>query len=84
MELVEKIAIEIANIMGKDKNEIQSLIEKPENLQNGDYCLPCFRFAKEYKKAPQMIAEEIKEKIHLTEIEKIEVVAGYLNIFVNK
>ena len=39
------------------------------------------------KKAPPVIANEIKEKLELEknkEIEKIEVVGGYLNFFINK
>jgi len=84
MILVENIIQEIANIMQKDKTEIESMIERPENINNGDYCLPCFKFSKELKKSPQEIAQNIKEQLKLDEIEKIEVVSGYLNIFVNK
>ncbi len=28
----------------------------------GDYAFPCFRLAKEFKKAPNLIAEELAEK----------------------
>ena len=42
----------------------------------GDYAFPCFRLAKTLRKAPQAIAEEIREKIDLdgSFIEKMEVV----------
>ena len=38
------------------------------------------------KKAPQVIAPEIKEKIKIDEniVSKIEVLGGYLNFFINK
>ena len=51
----------------------------------GDYSLPCFKLAKTLKKAPQMIANELKEKITLDEniISKVEVVNGYLNFYIN-
>ncbi|MBQ9267596.1 MAG: arginine--tRNA ligase [Clostridia bacterium] len=80
-ELAKKIS-EITNI---DTSELISYIEIPPNPSLGDYSFPCFRLAKEMKKAPPVIANEIKEQM-LDEdwIEKIDVVGGYLNIFTNK
>ena len=51
----------------------------------GDYALPCFKLAKEMKKSPVIIANEIKEKIEMPNkyISKIEAVNGFLNIFIN-
>lgn len=51
----------------------------------GDYSFPCFRLAKVLKKSPQIIAEELKEKLIFEndEITKVEVVNGYLNFFIN-
>ena len=66
-----------------DIENIAELIEIPTNKQMGDYSLPCFKLAKEMKKAPQMIANEIKEKIEVPDVvEKIEVVNGYLNFYI--
>ena len=66
-----------------DIENIAELIEIPTNKQMGDYSLPCFKLAKEMKKAPQMIAKEIKEKIEVPDVvEKIEVVNGYLNFYI--
>ena len=64
---------------------IEKYIEVPTNSEMGDYSLPCFKLAKEMKKAPQTIAIEIKEKLKISEnfFSKIEVVNGYLNFFVN-
>ena len=82
----EKIAEKLGEIVEIDKKELLSYIEVPKDNKNGDYSFPCFRLAKELKKAPQIIADEIKEKIDLegTGIEKVEVVGGFLNFFVNK
>ena len=82
----EKIADKLGEIVEIDKKELLSYIEVPKDNKNGDYSFPCFRLAKELKKAPQIIADEIKEKIDLegTGIEKVEVVGGFLNFFVNK
>lgn len=84
MNIKNIIANEIASILNKDVFEVEKIIEKSPNLEMGDYSFPCFRLAKEFKKSPQSIAEDIKEKINLSEIEKIEVVSGYVNLFVKK
>ena len=64
---------------------IYEYIEVPANKEMGDYSLPCFKLAKELKKAPQMIANDIKEKLKFEEelISKIDVVNGYLNFYIN-
>ena len=78
---------EIANELKKITNieEIESYIEIPSNKEMGDYSLPCFKLAKELRKAPQMIANELKEKITLDEniISRVEVVNGYINFYIN-
>lgn len=84
MNIKNIIANEIASILNKDVFEVEKIIEKSPNLEMGDYSFPCFRLAKEFKKSPQSIAEDIKEKINLSEIEKVEVVSGYVNLFVKK
>ena len=80
------IATEIAKILKMDVKEIEKTIEKPKGTGNGDYAFPCFRLAKELRKAPPMIADDIKSQIVLDKnlIENIEVVGGYINFFVNK
>jgi len=67
------------------KQEIEKIIEIPPNSQLGDYAFPCFVLAEKLKKAPNQIAQEIKNKIKPTkDIEKISVVGPYLNFFINK
>ena len=68
-----------------DKEEIERLIEIPPSYDMGDYAFPCFRLAKTFRKAPNLIAEDLKEKIGTSEFfEKIENVGPYLNFFINK
>ena len=79
------IAKQISEITNIDIKTLESYIEIPKDTKNGDYAFPCFRLAKELKKAPPIIAQEIKDKIELTkDIEKVEVVGGYLNFYINK
>ena len=80
------IAEAISKVLEMDALEIEKTIEKPKGPDNGDYAFPCFRLAKTLRKAPPMIADDIKAKIKANqdEITKIEVVGGYVNFFVNK
>ena len=83
------IAKQISKATQINEKELETYIETPKDTKNGDYSFPCFRLAKELKKAPPVIANEIKEMLEQEieenkEIEKIEVVGGYLNFFVNK
>ena len=56
------IAKQISKIINIDEQELTSYIETPKDTKNGDYAFPCFRLAKELRKAPPVIANEIKEK----------------------
>lgn len=68
-----------------DKNEIENLIEIPSNSDMGDFAFPCFRLAKIMKKAPNIIASEIAQKIKKNDfISDINVVNAYINFFINK
>lgn len=79
------IGEKIASAAELDENEITSYIEIPPNTDLGDYAFPCFKLAKALRKAPPVIAAELKEKIKLDEnIEKIEIVGGYLNFYINR
>ncbi|MCI8655235.1 MAG: arginine--tRNA ligase [Clostridia bacterium] len=90
INIKEEIACNIEKATGLKKEKIIEYIESPKETTKGDYAFPCFRLAKEMKKAPQIIAEEIaekiKEKIEIDSkvIEKIEVVGAYINFYVNK
>ncbi|MCF6461621.1 arginine--tRNA ligase [Clostridium sp. Cult3] len=67
------------------KDEIEALIEVPPSYDMGDYAFACFRLAKVFRKAPNMIAEELTEKIQGGEyFNKIENVGPYINFFINK
>ncbi|MBQ2714397.1 MAG: arginine--tRNA ligase [Clostridia bacterium] len=86
MDYKKKIA-ELINIEGVSADEIFGMLAFPKDLSMGDYCLPCFKFAGKLRKAPVMIANELKDGIDLSKntwLEKVESVAGYLNFTLNK
>ena len=82
----QEISNKISKIVNINEEELKTYIEIPKDTKNGDYAFPCFRLAKSLKKSPQVIANEIKEKIEVDEalIEKIDVAGGYLNFYINK
>ena len=86
IDFKSEIAKEISKVTNIDEKQLKEYIEIPPNSDLGDYAFPCFKLAKELRKAPPVIANEIKEKIKIDEniIEKIEIIGGYLNIYINK
>ena len=65
--------------------EITALIEVPPNKDMGDFAFPCFKLAKVFRKAPNMIAEELSSKIEAKGVvSKVTPLGGYINFFVNK
>ena len=86
IDFKEVISEAIAKVIEIDIDQIKISIEIPKETENGDYAFPCFKLAKILRKAPQMIAQDIKEKIEIDRniIDKIEIVGGYINFFINK
>lgn len=73
------------NIEDLTVEEIVALIEVPPNKEMGDFAFPCFKLAKVFRKAPNLIAEDIAQKIQIKgEISKVMPLGGYVNFFVNK
>jgi arginyl-tRNA synthetase len=80
---------EVAKLLAKATNlkekDIEPLIEIPPSPELGDYAFPCFILAKQLKKAPNMIAEELSKKIKLkAPVSEVKAVGAYLNFFVDK
>ncbi len=86
IDFKNEISKAIEKVINIDSKTLNTYIEVPKDFENGDYAFPCFKLAKELKKSPQIIAGEIQEKIELDKknIEKIEVVGGYINFYINK
>jgi len=86
IDFKKEVVNAIANIVDSlDREEIEKLIEIPPSYDMGDYAFPCFRLAKSFRKAPNIIAQELAEKIGIGEyFEKVENAGSYLNFFINK
>ena len=61
-----------------------NMLERPPESSLGDYAFPCFRFARTFRKKPDLIAKEIGERLLEKEssfISEFKVVGAFLNIF---
>ncbi len=80
----------LSNILSKSipqlaEDEILTMIEIPPNTEMGDFAFPCFRLAKVFKKAPNIIASDIAKNLDKSNfIDKVEIAGGYLNFFIDK
>lgn len=79
------IAEAISKVTNINEKDLEEFIEIPKDSSMGDYAFPCFKLAKELRKAPPAIANDIKEKLQVDEkyISKVEIVGGYLNFYIN-
>lgn len=84
MDYKKKVAEAISKHVDMDFESIEKLIEIPPKSEMGDYAFPCFQLAKAFRKAPNMISEELKEKIDGEGFEKIINIGPYINFFVDK
>src|SRR5690242_543515 len=66
------------------QKQILELIESPKQDEFGDAAFPCFSLAKQYKKAPAIIAKEVAQKLSDPFFTKVEAVGPYVNVFFNR
>ncbi|MBO4637408.1 MAG: arginine--tRNA ligase [Clostridiales bacterium] len=85
MDYKSEIAAKLAEITGLTKEEIEGKIEIPPQLDMGDYAFPCFILAKALRKAPPVIAADLKadQRLNIDSV-RAENVGPYLNFFVEK
>lgn len=75
------IATLVAPHVGLTNEEVGALLEYPPNPEMGDLALPCFRFAKQLRKAPPAIAEDIRAILAESgKFAEVAVAGGYVNI----
>ena len=82
MDLKTALAETIAKAAELPAGQVAEMIETPPDPKMGDAALPCFKLAKELRKVPPVIAQELAEKIEAPDfVERVEVAGGYLNFF---
>lgn len=69
---------------GADGIEVMPLFETPSDPSMGDVALPCFKFSKALRNAPQKIAAELAESFAGNTSVKANPVGGYLNFFISR
>ncbi len=81
-EIAKLISEQVADLAVE---EIEAMIEVPQDSKMGDYAFPCFKLAKVLRKAPPLIAKGIADAIAENDIfEKVEQVNAYVNMFISK
>ncbi len=84
MDFKNRISSAIAKELKRKESEIFAVLEVPPESSLGDYAFPCFSLAKELKKNPHHIAQELAGKIKAPFLAKIAVNGAYLNFFIDK
>ncbi len=74
-----------ATVTPLDETKIDNLLEVPPDPDMGDYALPCFVLAQEWKKSPVDIAAELAEQFKPTDgLSGASAEGPYLNFHVNR
>lgn len=71
-----------ASVLQKDPEALVKLMESPKAGGHGHVSLPVFAWAKEFKKAPPVLAQELTVKLSASMpagLEKVESVSGFVN-----
>ncbi len=85
MDNKQLIAGELAKVIDNlDQDAILNLLEQPKSSELGDIAFPAFSLAKTERKAPQIIAADIAEKIDTAHFDKVVATGPYVNFFLSK
>ena len=85
MDNKQLIAGELAKVIDSlDQDAILNLLEQPKSSELGDIAFPAFSLAKTERKAPQIIAADIAEKIDTEHFDKVVATGPYVNFFLSK
>ncbi len=85
MDYKNIIAENLCTHIDMDKESIVRLIENPPKPEMGDLAFPCFQLAKSMRKAPNMIAQDLKMQLGTIDgFERVDAFGPYVNFFVAK
>ncbi|MEQ1665094.1 MAG: arginine--tRNA ligase [Bdellovibrionales bacterium] len=89
-QIIDQISQQICTELSLSADKAAKLFEIPKDLSHGHFSIPVFFLAKERKKAPAIIAQDIVKEISeklLTKknhiIERVDSVGGYINFHLN-
>lgn len=74
----------LANVLDLNEENVIEKLETPKSADLGDLAFPTFFLAKELKKAPQQIAQDLVEKIDASDFAKVVATGPYINFFYDK
>ncbi len=85
----KKLCNKVAKVLeGISYEQILELMEIPADEKMGDFAIPCFSLAKIWRKNPAIIAADFAEALAAKkdelDIENVENVGGYCNIFMDR
>ena len=87
MDYKQTLATHLADITNLPADELHKAIETPPDQKLGHLAFPCFRLAKELKKAPPAIAQEIATRLQEVRppwLQEVRATGPYINVFLNK
>lgn len=86
MDYKKQIVADLQQAIGDvlSSEDIYNFLEVPKMSTHGDYAFPTFSLAKVYRKAPNMIAEDLIGKLDHANYDDIVAVGGYINFFLKK
>lgn len=68
-----------------DKETVARILEIPPQEDMGDFAFPCFQLAKTFRKAPNLIAEDVAGKIQESDfVSKVTAMGPYVNFFIDR
>ena len=82
MTFIKEIAKAIAGIIDQPENVVEDMFEVPKESTHGDIAFPCFTLAKEMKKSPQHIAQDIAKRLQF-DFGTATTMGPYVNITIN-
>ncbi|MBN2324690.1 MAG: arginine--tRNA ligase [Spirochaetes bacterium] len=85
MDVKRFLAQKLLETVGEDAGDPYGLIERPPKEEFGDYAIPCFGFAKKFKKDPKLIASDLASQITPGGLlAKAESLGPYLNLYIDR
>ena len=86
IEIKKQIAEALVQAAGGqvDLQTVLESLEYPPNPEMGDLAFPCFKLSRVLRKAPPAIAADLAAAFTCSAVTKVDVMGGYLNLFLNK